>query len=293
MKNTSHASRVFDSFNSIFLCCMALLCLAPIWHTLALSFSSKGAAEAGAVMFWPIQFNVTSYIQIIKDHQFWLSFLISIFRVLLGASLNFAITLLLAYPMSRTSRQFPLRNFIMYFLLFNMLFVPTMIPMYFTVKNLGLMDSIWALVLPSAVPIFSVMLLMNYFRSIPKDLEEAAMMDGAGPWYMLLKIFLPLAVPTLAVITLFSIVGHWNSFFDGLIYMNKVEHYPLQTYIQQLVVKIDPSKMNTDQLIRLQNVSAKTMNAAKIFISMLPILILYPFLQKYFIHGIMLGSVKE
>ncbi len=293
MTNNSFASRIFDHFNVILLSLLALLCLAPIWHTLALSFSSKSAAEAGMVFFWPVHFNFTSYTQIIEDQQFWRSFLISIIRVILGSSLNFLMTLLLAFPMSRTAKQLPFRNAVMYFLLFNMLFSPSMIPMYFTVKDLGLMDSIWALVLPSAVPIFNVMLLMNYFRNIPKEMEEAAMIDGAGPWYMMIRIFLPIAVPTVAVITLFSIVGHWNAFFDGLIYMNKVEHYPLQTYIQQLIVKIDPSKLTVEQLVKLQNVSAKTLNAAKIFISILPILILYPFLQKYFIHGIMLGSVKE
>jgi putative aldouronate transport system permease protein len=289
----SFISRFYDTLNALFLTLLALACLAPIVHTLAISFSAKSPAEAGMVFFWPIDFNTASYQQILKDGQFWRSFAISLERVVLGSALNFVMTVMLAYPLSKTTKQFPIRNAIMLFIMFNMLFTPSMIPMYFTIKDLNLMNTMGALVLPSAVPIFSVLLVMNYFRNMPKELEEAGVMDGAGPWYLLLKVFVPLAVPTMATVTLFSIVGHWNNFFDGLIYMNNIEKYPLQTYIQQLIVKIDPSQMSTDDLIRLSSVSAKTMNAAKIFIAMLPILLLYPFLQKYFIHGIMLGSVKE
>lgn len=181
----------------------------------------------------------------------------------------------------------------MWFIVFTMLFSGGLIPWFVTIKSYGLLDTIWALVLPTAVPVFNVILLVNYFRSIPKDMDEAGMMDGAGPWYMLIKIYLPLSVPVLATITLFSIVGHWNSFFDGLILMNKQEHYPLQTYIQQLVVQINTDNMTTEELRQMAQLSNKTLNAAKIVISMLPILVVYPFLQRFFIHGIMLGSVKE
>src|SRR5690606_18395248 len=150
------------------------------------------------------------------------------------------------------------------------------------------------LVLPTAVPVFNVILLMNFFRGIPKELEEAAYMDGAGAWQILIKIFIPISTPAIATVTLFSVVSHWNSFFDGMILMNKMENWPLQTYIQQLVVSLD-SLMNTndpEELKRLMVVSNKTLNAAKVIISMIPILIIYPFLQRYFVKGIVIGSIK-
>jgi ABC-type glycerol-3-phosphate transport system permease component len=154
-------------------------------------------------------------------------------------------------------------------------------------------DTLWALVLPGAVPVFNVVLLMNFFRNLPKELSDAGHIDGAGPWYMMVKVYVPLSLPALATITLFSVVGHWNSFFDGMIFMRSTEHYPLQTYIQQLVVQLNLADLDSTQAELLQKVSDKTLNAAKIVVSMVPILVVYPFLQKYFIHGIMLGSVKE
>ena len=176
-----------------------------------------------------------------------------------------------------------------------MLFSGGLIPWYITIKSFGLIDTIWALVLPVAVPVFNVILLMNYFRGLPKELEESAGIDGAGAWQMLLKIFLPVSVPVLATITLFSVVGHWNSFFDGMILMNKKVNWPLQTYVQQLVVSLQSIMNVTDpeEQKRMLETSNKTFNAAKVFVSMIPILAIYPFLQRYFIGGIVLGSVKE
>ncbi|MNP41549.1 Inner membrane ABC transporter permease protein YcjP [compost metagenome] len=162
-----------------------------------------------------------------------------------------------------------------------------------TVKAIGLYDTIWALVLGGGVPVFNVILIVNYFRNLPKELDEAALVDGAGPWRMLITIYVPLAVPVLATVTLFTIVYHWNEFFHGLVLTSGQDHYPLQTLIQQFVVVIDASNMTEDQYKRMNELSNQTLNAAKIFIAMLPVLIVYPFLQRFFIHGITLGSVKE
>jgi putative aldouronate transport system permease protein len=201
---------------------------------------------------------------------------------------------MMAYPLSKEKRAFKSRNVYMWIVVFTMLFSGGLIPWYMTIQKLGLLNSIWALVLPGAVPVFNVILLMNFFRGVPKELEEAAFMDGAGPWYIMLNIFVPISKPSIATVTLFNIVGNWNAFFDGLVLMNKAKNYPLQTYIQQLVLNNEIlSVVDFQRLQEMMQVSNRTYNAAKIFVSMVPLLLIYPFLQKYFVTGITLGSLKE
>lgn len=295
IRDRTWGSRLTDIAILVVLIGITLTCILPIWYTLALSLSSNSAAAAGQVWLWPVGFNINAYTQILKDTQFFGSFWISIQRVALGAALNFVVVLLMAYPLSRTNRQFKARGVLMWILIFCMLFNGGLIPLYLTVKGLGMLNSIWALVLVGGAQtlVFNVILTVNFFRNLPKELDEAALVDGAGPWYSLFRIYLPLAVPVLATVTLFSIVYHWNEFLYGLIFMTREQYYPLQTYIQQLVVSVDPATMSEDQYRRLSELSNRTLDAAKIFIAMLPIMVVYPFLQRYFIHGITLGSVKE
>jgi putative aldouronate transport system permease protein len=284
-----------DIFIYMILTVTAIVCLIPIFHTIAISLSGKLAADSGQVFLTPVDFTLSSYEKVLEDKSFFVSFGVSIKRVILGGLINFILTVLMAYPLSKTSKVFPGRNIYMWFVIFTMLFNGGMIPWYMTISSLGLIDTIWALVLPTAVPVFNVILLMNFFRGIPKELEEAAYMDGAGPWQILMRIYIPISTPALATVTLFSVVGHWNSFFDGMVLMNDKDNWPLQTYIQQLVVSLN-SLMNTtdpEELKRLMAVSNKTLNAAKVILSMIPILLIYPFLQRYFVKGIVLGSIKE
>ncbi|UOQ46652.1 carbohydrate ABC transporter permease [Gracilibacillus caseinilyticus] len=294
-KSKTFSSKMVDIVLIIILVVIAITCILPLWYTLALSLSSKSAAAAGAVGLWPVDFNFNSYQQLLQDSQFFKSFWISVQRVVLGAGLNFIIVPLMAYPLSKTVKDFKGRNVLMWTLIFTMLFNGGLIPLYLTIKAYGLMNSIWALVLVGGAQtiVFNIILTINFFRNLPSSLEEAALVDGAGPWYILTKVFIPLSVPVLATISLFSIVYHWNEFLYGLIFMTREEFYPLQTYIQQLVVSVDPSTMTEDQYKRLSELSNRTLDAAKIFIAMIPVLLVYPFLQRYFIHGITLGSVKE
>lgn len=272
---------------------LALFCLMPIVHTIALSFSDKAAAMAGMVTFWPVKPTTAAYEAILKDRQFWRSFLNSVYRVLLGGSVNMGLTILMAYPLSKTKKVFPQRNIYMWYLVFSMLFNGGLVPNYLLISELGLLDSIWSLILPGAVPIFNVIILMNFFRGLPPELEEAARIDGANPWVILFRIFVPLAVPSIATVTLFSIVGHWNSFFDGIIFINSSAKLPLQSYMQQLVVEIqETSTMSQEELQKMNELTSKNFNAAKVFVSMIPILLVYPFLQKYFVTGLVMGSVK-
>jgi len=293
IKSHSLSDKVADGFIVLLLAGAALLSLYPIWYTVAVSLSSSAAAAGGLVKLWPVQFTLQSYRTIVDDPAFFQAFGVSLQRVGLGVVINFILTVLMAYPLSKSGSQFPGRNFYMWFVVFTMLFSGGLIPWYLTIKAYHLLNSIWALVLPGAVPVFHVILTINFFRSLPKELEEAGYMDGAGPWYVLWNIFVPLSAPVLATVTLFSIVGHWNSFFDGLILISNPEKYPLQTYVQQMVVRFSTENMTPDQLKSLGELSNRTLNAAKIFVTMLPVLVIYPFLQKFFIHGIMLGSVKE
>jgi len=181
----------------------------------------------------------------------------------------------------------------MWIVIFCMLFNGGTIPWYITVRNYGLIDTIWALVLSGSLPVFNLILMTNFFRSIPSDLEEAAVIDGAGPWTILFRIVVPCSIPVIATITLFTSVYHWNEFFQGLVLSSTEKNYPLQTYIRQLVVNIPTSSMTRDQIENLFRLSNKSLNAAKVFIAMIPMLVVYPFIQRYFISGIMLGAIKE
>ncbi|GAA3401145.1 carbohydrate ABC transporter permease [Paenibacillus hodogayensis] len=283
----------FNLFNYTFLCLLAVLCLLPLVHVLAVSFSANHAASAGTVKLWPVDFTTTSYSYVLGKQEFVRSLLVSVKRVILGTIVNMLMTVLLAYPLSKESAKFKSRTWYVWMLVITILFSGGLIPYYMVIKSVGLLDSLWALVLPGAVPVFNVILLLNFFRGLPKELEEAAFIDGAGHFRTLAKIILPLSTPSLATILLLTMVAHWNSWFDGLILMNSPEHYPLQSYLQTIIIQKDFSELTDLNEEALRNISDRTVKAAQIFMGALPILIVYPFLQKYFMKGIVLGSVKE
>lgn len=277
---------------------LTLSCLIPLMNVISLSFSSSQAVASNKVGLWPEEFTFAAYEKIINDAQFWRSFGISVFRVAMALIINLFMIVTLAYPLSKSMKVFRSRKVFMNIMVFAMLFSGGMIPSYLVVRYLGLINSVWALILPGAVPIGSVILVMNFFRSVPKSLEESALLDGANPWQILTRIYIPISLPSLATVSLFSIVGSWNDFFGGLIYITKVENYPLMTYIQSLSVNIAETLqkaggMSTQQLQALLSVSNRNLNAAKIVVAIVPLLVIYPFLQKYFVQGIVVGAVKE
>lgn len=268
--------------------------LFPIVHNLAISFSSPAKAMSGYVTFWPKDFTLAAYNKLFEDETFFRTFLISVKRVAVTVGLSFVLSIMMAYPLSRTKKEFKLRDVYMWLLVAVMMFNGGLIPFYLIVKQLHLMNSFWVLVLPMLINVFNIILIVNYYRSIPKELDECASIDGAGPWYKAFSIYMPLAIPVLATTTLFLVVTVWNEFMLGMIFIRDTADAPLQTYMQQLVVRIDPTLLKTvEDVKRVASVSDKTLSAAKIFMSMLPIMIMYPFLQRFFISGIMLGSVKE
>jgi len=283
----------FQIFNYTFLILIAISCVLPMIHVLSLSLSSNAAASAGNVRLWPIGFNTTSYEYVLQQAAFINSLFISFKRVAIGVSINILLTILLAYPLSKESHRFKSRTVYAWIFVFTMLFGGGLVPTYMVIRTAGLLDSIWALVLPGAVPVFSAILLLNFFRGLPKELEEAAFIDGAGHFTTLFRIFLPLSAPAIATIVLLSSVGHWNSWFDGLIYMNSPENYPLQSYLQTIVIQKNFSAITDLNSETLRQISDRTVKAAQIFLGALPVLLVYPFLQKYFMKGIVMGSVKE
>lgn len=284
---------IFSVVNTVFLITLALLCLIPLIHILAVSLSSSDAAATGQVVLWPKDFSLNSYSFVAKRPQFWRAMGISIFRIVLGGAINTLLAILCAYPLAKPKSQFKYRTFYAWFFFITMLFNGGLIPSFLVVKQLGLLDTMWSLILPSAVPVFNIILLLNFFRQIPRSLDEAAEMDGASQWRRLWGIYVPLSTPAIATILLFSLVFHWNSWFDGLIYMNNPDNYPLQSYIQTIVVQKTYSQLSREEIMALSTISDKTLRSAQIFLGALPIVIVYPFLQKFFVKGITLGGVKE
>lgn len=282
----------FEIINVIVLALLAFICLFPLINILAMSFSSSSAVSAGKVMLLPVDFNLFAYEYVIGKSEFWSSLLRSVQRVAIGLPLNMILTILLAYPLSKENTVFRMRTVYVWFFFFTMLFSGGLIPGYLLIQNLHMMDTIWALVLPIAVPVYNVILMLNFFRGIPKELEEAALIDGAGQWRTCFSIYVPCAKPSIATLTLFSFITHWNSWFDGLIFSNFPSNYPLASFLQTVVVQRDMSLLSLEDWQAMSMISDRTVRCAQIMIGILPIVLVYPFAQKYFVKGMTVGSVK-
>ncbi len=285
-------NKLMDTVVWLIVILMTLCCLLPLLNTLAISFSNNSAVNANQVGILPVGFTLSSYKKLLEDNQFWRSAWISVLRVVLGTGLNMLMMILLAYPLSKSKNRFASRDIYMKLVIFAMLFNGGLIPGYIIVSKLHLLNTIWALVLPGAVPVFNVFLLMNFMKGLPEALEEAAVIDGASEWTILTRVVLPISKPGLATVALFCIVNHWNDYFQGLIYMRTPSKYPLQTYIQQLTIDVSEIT-DPQQLIYFMTISTRTLNAAKIVVATVPLLVIYPFLQRYFVTGIVIGAVKE
>lgn len=291
--STTIGRKIFLVFIYTFLFAFAATCLLPMIHILAISFSKSSAAAAGLVGFWPVELSLKSYEYVSKKPEFIRSILVSVERLALGIPINMLLTTLMAYPLSKEKNVLSFKKVYVVLLVITMYFSGGLIPSYMVVKMTGLIDSIFALILPNAVPVYNIIIMLNFFRGIPREIEEAAFIDGASHWCSLWKIYIPLSKPVLATLILFCAVNHWNSWFDGIIYMNRPIHYPLQTYLQTVVVQPGLTQIRSlSEAKALAEVSDRTTKAAQIFIGAVPILLVYPFLQKYFMTGIVIGSVK-
>ncbi|AOZ93696.1 carbohydrate ABC transporter permease [Paenibacillus crassostreae] len=282
--------RIFSIFNNMFLAAVAILCLLPLYHLLMVSLSASAPANAGLVTFWPIGFTLEAYTKTFSNVNFLSSLWVSVQRTIIGTALALIVNTLAAYALSKETRVFRARNIYLWYFVVTMLFSGGLIPGYILILKLGLMNSLWALILPGMVAVFNIILLLNFFRTVPKDLEEAAFIDGAGQFRTFFSIYLPVSLPVIATISLFMMVGHWNSYFDGMIYIRDAERLPLATFMQTIIVQADMTKLDPQAVA---NLSQRTIRASQIFISALPILLVYPFLQRFFVTGIVVGAVKE
>lgn len=294
MQFRSRGQKIFNVINYILVILVCLSCLLPIVNTLAISFSAPSYVAAGSVYFWPLGFTTQSYEFAMSNGKFLQAFLIAIERCLLGVGINLFMMITTAYPLSKSTKQFPDRNFFMFFYVFTMLFGGGLVPWYILMSNLHLLNSIWALVLPLSVPVSSMAILMNFMRSLPKEMEEAASIDGAGSFRILWSILLPVLTPSLATVGLFAFVYHWNDWFSGALFINNPAKYPLQTYLQTLLTNMrDMMRQSGSNYYELlQRMNEQTGRASQLFLGLVPILVVYPFVQKYFTTGLVMGSVK-
>ena len=289
----SRGEKIFGVFNAILMTLLALMCLLPLIHVLAVSLSDSASASANKVKFWPMGLNTAAYDMVFSNAVFLNSFGISVLRTAAGTAINLLMVILAAYPLSKDETELKGRNVIIWFFTIPMLISGGMIPSFLLVKNLGMMDSLWALILPGCVPTFYVIMMMNFIRGISKSISEAAAIDGAGEWTILIRIILPLSMASIATITLFSMVNHWNEWFGGMIYMNSMNKWPLQTLLRQMLKSVDMSMFTSTDRMKIKQLSSRSFQSAQIIFATVPILLVYPFLQRYFITGLTIGAVKE
>lgn len=294
---TSPSRKVFLILNYVFLALSGILCILPFINLLAISFSSATPVSMGEVSFWPKEFTLKSYEFIMQNTTFFKSFFVSIARVALGVTVNLLLIVLTAYPLSKSKNQFRARNIYSWFFVITILFNAGMIPTFLIVRYTGLKNTIWSMILPGALPVFSMLVVMNFLRGLPKELEEAAYLDGASHIQTLFHVILPLLKPALATVALFSIVSHWNSWFDGMLYMSRPEQQPLMTYLRTIIVNPSLFLSNSTSVSSAlseasQYINTRTIRAAQLIIAAFPMLVVYPFIQKHFTTGLVMGSVK-
>ena len=279
---------------------VALMCLVPFVHLAAVSLSATTPVATNQVWLWPVGFNVDNYLYIFRsDRTFLGCMLTSVERVLVGVSVGLLISIITAYPLSRDNIQMPGRVAIKTLIIFGMMFNAGFIPYFLSLRNLGLLDKFAVLILPGAFNVFNTILIMNYFRGLPNEIYESAVLDGASHLQVLFRVFLPVSQPVLATVTLFSTVSHWNSWFDGFVFLRHVDQWPLQSYLYGRVILKQIEQMAAREAAHgtvsagLSEISPEALSNAMVFVTMVPIMLVYPFLQRYFVTGLTLGAVKE
>ncbi|SEF92676.1 carbohydrate ABC transporter permease [Paenibacillus sp. UNC499MF] len=292
MENTRE-DRLFNTVIYLVLGLVLLIVLYPLVFVLSASFSEPQYIMNGEVLLWPKGLTLDSYAKIFEDNQILRGFGNTLLYTTTGTCLNVIMTILAAYPLSR--KDFVGRNLFMGLFVFTMFFGGGLIPTYILIKNLGLLNSFWVMILPGAVSIWNIIIMRTFFQqTIPGELEEAATIDGCSNMQILTRVILPLSMPIIAVTILFYAVGHWNSFFNALLYLSDKSKFPLQLVLREILIQGQTDsmvKMSTESAIKQQR-AVEGIKYAVLVLANLPMFLLYPFLQRYFVKGIMIGAIK-
>jgi len=293
LKAISWEDKIFYFFIGTVLTIFFILVLYPCIFVIAASFSSGTAVEAGKVYLWPVDFSLEGYKTVFKTKEVYLGFRNSVFYTVVGTTINIVVTMIGAYVMSR--HDMPGRNGFMMFFAFTMFFSGGLIPTYMLIQRLNMLNTVWALLLPGALGVYNMIIARTFIQSnIPLELLEASQIDGCSDFKYFISVVIPLSKTVIAVLVLFYAVGHWNSYFSAMIYLNSEKLYPLTIFLREILLasRIDPSTVEDPELQALIAKAAAVIKYALIVVSMIPILIVYPFIQKYFVKGVMIGSIK-
>lgn len=283
---------VADWLIIVFFILFSILTIYPVWYVIVGSFNNGVDYTAGGVWLWPREFSIDNYRVVVNDGRIWQGFLITILRTIIGTVSSLLFVSLVAYAMSRKELKF--RRFFHYINIFTMFFGGGLIPTFLVIKMLGLLNSFWVYIIPGIYSVYNMIIMRAFFAGIPNDLREAAYLDGAGEYSIFFRIYLPLSKPVLATVGLWIIVGHWNTYIDAMYYVTDPDLYPLQYVLMRIINESSTPASGNGTLPPsvMENITAKTVSYAAIIISIIPILCVYPFLQKYFTKGIMIGSLK-
>ncbi|MBP1917399.1 putative aldouronate transport system permease protein [Lederbergia galactosidilyticus] len=282
-------SRIFDVANYIILTLCGLATLLPFIYIVAVSFAPLDQVLQGGLILWPKEFVLSAYETIFSNSSFIRSLWVTVLLTVIGTTTNILFTALMAYPLAKKTLKG--RSVIMFLVLFTMLFSGGMIPTYMIVKWTGLINTIWSMILPTAISAFNLIIMKNFFQSIPGEIEESARIDGCSHFGVLFRIVVPLSMPAIATFTLFYSVTHWNQFFAAIIYIHDTDMWPIQVLLRQMIIIGSTTEFQSVDAGEIQ-VLPTTIKMAAIVVATVPILIVYPFLQKHFAKGVMLGSVK-
>lgn len=288
--NKSKSSKIFQTLLTIFFIIVSFICLFPFLNEIAISLSSPEAIMSGLVSLIPVDTNWSAYFKVLGNPGFLKSFNFTVVMTITYTLLTMGMTIIAAYPLSR--KELKGRGVIMALIIFTMYFDGGIIPNYLVVKNLGLLDSMWSLILPGAISAYNLIILRTFFSGIDKSLTESAYLDGCSEIGTMLRIIIPLSAPAIATLSLFYAVGRWNGFSDAVFYISDSKKFPLQLKLREMILMEQISQQEANQGASSAKSIADSVKAASVILTTIPILLVYPFLQKYFTKGIMLGSIK-
>ncbi|MDQ1913769.1 carbohydrate ABC transporter permease [Paenibacillus sp. GD4] len=288
MNRTSAAGRLFDSFNIVFLAIVAVITVYPFWDTLVVSVISLEEYLRASIHLYPQSITLEAYAYLFSMKELWTSYGVTLFVTVVGTALNMILTVMAAYALSRPDLKG--HRVIMFLLVFTMMFSGGIIPTYLIVKSLGMMNSVWALIIPSALNTYNLIIMRNFFHSMPDGLIDAARIDGCNDLGVLFKIVIPLSMPAISTITLFYAVSRWNEFFNAIFFISDKDLWPLQLFLRSMLFENESSYSGGGDSLFLLGPSIKM---ATVMAATIPVMLIYPFFQKYFVNGVLIGGVKE